>query len=197
MEHFACTKPLHVDTHDTHLCLSNQPFSDLAGRNITFISGSAADNCTLRLADVDLDWQNPSEFGDVAGFIRQMIKQRLVEAAARPKSGQTVQIALNLLLTSTISLHSRIHTEVARHVTFTDMLQGLAFKAITRLRAETGMPAFNGVHLRIEDDFSHVKDTGKCCLFQWSTAANVSNMVSTACLQHRSPGVVAHLHRRV
>lgn len=135
-------------------------FLNLAGRNITFISGKSADHCTWHLADVDLDWQHPSEFGDVAGFVRQMIKQRQTEAAARPKSGQVLQSALTSLLTSTISLNSRVHTEAARHVTFTETLEGFAFKAISRLRAETGIPGFNGVHLRIEDDFSHVKDAG-------------------------------------
>ena len=109
---------------------------------------------------MELDWQNPAQFGDIADFVRRMVKQRLAEAAARPKPGQVVQVAVHYLLTSTISLHSHLHTEVARHVTFTDMLHGLAFKAVTRLRADTGMPAYNGVHLRIEDDFSHVKDAG-------------------------------------
>ena len=89
-----------------------------------------------------------------------------MEAGARPKSGQVLQVTLNLLLTSTISLHSRIHTEAARHVTFTDTLEGFAYKAISRLRAETGIPAFNGVHLRIEDDFSHVKDAGAGCFLK-------------------------------
>ena len=49
---------------------------------------------------------------------------------------------------------------MARHFTFTDSLHALAIKAVTRLTGQSGMPAFNGVHLRIEDDFSHVKDAG-------------------------------------
>ena len=149
-------------------------FLNLAGRSITFVSGSISDNCTLHLGDIDLDWQNPSDFGDIADYIRRIIKQRLTEAAARPKPGQILQVAVNYLLTSTISLHSRIHTEVAHHVTFADTLHALAFKAIRRLRAETGMPAFNGVHLRVEDDFSHVKDAGAGCLLKARCAAALS-----------------------
>ena len=134
-----------------------------AGRNITFRTGSAVDDCALRLADIDLDYHNPSDFGDAADFVRRTIKQRVTQAAVRPKAGQTVQVALHYLLTSTISLHSRVHSEVARHVTFIDALYALAAKAAARLKAETGMPGFNGVHLRIEDDFSHVKDAGAGC----------------------------------
>ena len=85
------------------------------------------------------------------------------EANARSKPGRILQVAVHCLLTSTISLHSRIHSEVARHFTFTDALHALALEAVTRLRAVTGMSAFNGVHLRVEDDFSHVKDAGAGC----------------------------------
>ena len=132
------------------------------------------DNCALHLTDIDLDWKSPSDFGDVADFVRQAIKQRVKEAAARPKAGQTVQVAVHYLLTATVSLHSRIHTEVVRHVTFTDALNALAAKAVARLKAETGMPAFNGVHLRIEEDFSHVKDAGAGCSSRARCAAKQS-----------------------
>ena len=132
-----------------------------AGRGIAFIPGNATDDCVFHLAYIGLDWQNPSEFGDVADFVRRKIKQQLIQAPVEQlKSGHTVQVAVHCLLTSTISLHSRIHSEVARHFTFTDTLHALASKAVARLRAETGIPAFNGVHLRIEDDFSHVTDAG-------------------------------------
>lgn len=149
-----------------HSCasLSFLTFRIYAGRGIAFITGNATDDCVLHLAYIGLDWQNPSDFGDVAEYVRLKIKQRMNEAPARPRPGQILQVALHCLLTSTISLHSRIHSEVARHFTFTDTLHALALKAVTRLRAETGMPAFNGVHLRIEDDFSHVKDAGAGCL---------------------------------
>ena len=165
----------------THPCLCH------AGRGIAFISGNVTDDCTIHLKYIGLDWQNPSDFGDVAAYIRRMVKRRMMEAAARPKSGQTLQVAIHCLLTSTISLHSRIHTEVARHVIFTDTLHALAFKAIRRLRAETGMPAFNGVHLRIEDDFSHVKDAGAgcfkkrvCCWFGMAVNSTSSTMMLDA-----------------
>ena len=160
------THPLHALTSKTHLQPCTHPFQDHAGRRIAFISGNLTDDCTLYLADIELDWQNPSDFGDVADYTRRMINERLMQAAVRPKPGQTVQVAVHHLLTSTISLHSRVHSEVAGNVTFIDTLHALAFKAITRLKADTGTPAFNGVHLRIEDDFSHVKDAGAGCFLR-------------------------------
>ena len=103
-----------------------------AGRNITFTTGSSVDDRALHLADIDLDPQNPSDFGDIADFVRRTIKLRVKEAAVRPKAGQTVQVTVHYLLTSAISLHSSVHSEVVRHVTFTDKLGALAAKAVAR-----------------------------------------------------------------
>ena len=155
------------------------------------------DDGALRLADIGLDWHNPSDFGDAADFVRRTVKQRLREAAVRPKAGQTVQVAIHYLLTSTISLHSRVHTEVASHVTFTDALYALAAKAVARLKAKTGMPAFNGVHLRIEDDFSHVKDAGAGCKHSTSSRAGTAKPLTGFGAPRRPPRAAATLHRSI
>ena len=173
-----------------------------AGRNITFRTGRPVDDCALRLGDIGLDGHNPIGFGDAADFVRQMMKQRVREAAVRPRAGQTVQVAIHYLLTSTISLHSRVHTEVARHVTFTDALCELAATIVACLKADTGTPSFNGVHLRIEDDFSHVKDAGAGCLPSAGFGVTVYPPLFVCVLKRlllrlarRSPGAAANIHR--
>ena len=82
------------------ICAAASPhFLCHAGRGIAFVSGNATDDCTFHLAYIGLDWQNPSEFRDVAEFVRRKIKQQVTEAPVKP-TGQTLQVAVHCLLTS-------------------------------------------------------------------------------------------------
>ena len=99
--------------------------------------------------------RDPADCADsLKKHVADQLKRRQASAQQqRGHSAVTLHVPVRGLLLSTLSRHSFLHADVAKNVHFSSHLLALADKAVVRLLELTGAKEFNGVHLRIENDY--------------------------------------------